>query len=212
MSRSERESWNQRYRRGSHHSKEPDPFLVQAFDDYIEPEFPRGGTALDLAGGVGRHAIWLARRNWKVTLVDISEVGLEQARNNAGPLASKIDFIAADLQQLSPPRSSRRSSGRVSTRRFASEFTLRRAAYDLVLGFFYLERSLFPRLVHALKPGGMLIYKTYTVDQMNLPGGPSHPLHLLKHNELLHSFKSLRVLYSRETLHDRALAEFIGKK
>jgi len=198
MSRSEHNAWNQRYRERSHHSTDPDPFLVQAFEQYVAAEFPGGGVALDLAGGVGRHAIWLARRNWTVTLVDISEVGLEQARKNAGPLASRINFVAADLEQLS-------SSGREG-------FSLPRATYDLVLVFFYLERSLFPRLIRALKPGGMLIYKTYTVDQMTLPGGPSHPLHLLKHDELLRAFGKLRVLYYRETFRERGLAEFLGKK
>ena len=190
MSYSEHDAWNQRYRRGSHQSTEPDPFLVQAFEQYIEPEFPDGGTALDVAGGVGRHAIWLARRNWEVTLVDISEVGLEHAKKNAGRLASRINFVPADLDR----------------------FSLDPVAYDLILVFFYLERSLFPRLVRALKPGGLLIYKAYTIDQMNLPGGPSHPLHLVKHNELLRAFKRLRVLHYRETFRDRGLAEFLGRK
>ena len=204
MSNSERAAWNQRYGHGSHRSTEPDPFLVQAFETYVASEFPQGGTALDVAGGVGRHAIWLARRNWKVTLVDISEVGLEQARKNAGSLASRIDFVAADLQAFSRQAPSRRNT--------ISSFSFGRAAYDLIFVFFYLERSLFPRIVRALKPGGLLIYKTYTVDQMKLPGGPSHPLHLLKHNELLQAFPSLRVLYYRETFRDRGLAEFVGRK
>lgn len=199
MTQTEQRAWNQRYSRGSHHSMEPDPLLVQAVEQYVESAFPDGGTALDVAGGVGRHSIWLAKRNWKVTLVDISEVGLEQARKNAGPLASRIKFVAADLADLAPARR-------------AHAFSLGRAAYDVILVFFYLERSLFPRLVRALKPGGMLIYKTYTVDQMNLSGGPSHPLHLLKHNELLRAFKALRVLYYRETFQERGLAEFVGQK
>ena len=194
MSDSERKAWNQRYGQGSHRSTEPDPFLVQAFEEYIQPEFPRGGTALDVAGGVGRHAIWLARRNWKVTLTDISEVGLEQAKKNAGELAKRINFVAADLHEPSSQRS------------------LGRASYDLVLVFFYLERSLFPRLKRALKPGGFLIYKTYTLEQRKFQGGPSHPLHLLKPNELLDAFSSLRVLYYRETVRDRGIAEFLGRK
>ncbi len=198
MSYSEHDAWNQRYSRGSHQATEPDRFLVQAFEQYIESAFPRGGTALDVAGGVGRHTIWMANRSWKVTLVDISEVGLEQAKKNAGALAPRIRFVAADLTNAPAHRT--------------HAFSLGRAAYDAILVFFYLQRSLFPRLVRALKPGGMLIYKTYTVDQMNLPGGPSHPLHLLKHNELLRAFKSLRVLYYRETYQERGLAEFVGQK
>ena len=202
MSDSERNAWNQRYSRGSHASLAPDPFLMQAFDEYVRPQFPRGGLALDLAGGVGRHAIWLARRNWKVSLVDISEVGLEHAKKNARDLARRIKFVAADLQNRSRHRASSR----------AQSFSLGRSAYDLLVVFFYLERSLFPRLVRALKPGGFLIYKTYTLDQMKFPGGPSHPLHLLKPNELLDAFSSLRVLSYRETIHDRGVAELLARK
>lgn len=73
----EKENWNRRYRDGSHSSLQPDPFLVSAFDEYIQPSFSKAGTALDIAGGVGRHAIWLARREWQVTLIDISEVGID---------------------------------------------------------------------------------------------------------------------------------------
>jgi hypothetical protein len=78
--------------------------------------------------------------------------------------------------------------------------------------FFYLERKLFPTLLKALKPGGLLIYKTYTVDQLRFPGGPRHPLHLLKHNELLRAFRGLRVLHYREMVKDKGVAEFIGLK
>lgn len=200
MSDNERHSWNQRYSLRSHTSLAPDPFLVQAFDQYVHPEFPRGGPALDLAGGVGRHAIWLARRNWKVTLVDISEVGLQTAKEQAGRLASHIKFVAADLQQLSSRR-----AGRVTN-------PVRRSTYDLIMVFFYLERGVFPQLIRALKPGGFLIYKTYTLDQMKFPGGPSHPLHLLKPNELLDAFSSLRILSYRETIHDRGVAELLARK
>jgi len=199
MSKSEREAWNRRYGEGSHRSKKPDPFLLQAFEEYIGPEFPDGGAALDVAGGVGRHAIWMARRNWKVTLTDISEVGLAQARKNAGDVARRISFVAADLQEVSS------GSPRAALR-------LGRSAYDLITVFFYLERTLFPHLLRALKPGGFLIYKTYTLEQRKFEGGPYNPRRLLKPNELLEAFSSLRVLHYRETIRERGIAEFLGRK
>ena len=67
----ERQDWNRRYSDGSHASFEPDPFLNSAYDDFIQPLFPKSGSALDIAGGTGRHAIWLAELRWKVTVVDI---------------------------------------------------------------------------------------------------------------------------------------------
>ena len=53
----ERDKWNQRYRSGTHGMLPPDQMLIEAFDRYIEPIFPGAGTALDFAGGAGRHAI-----------------------------------------------------------------------------------------------------------------------------------------------------------
>ena len=186
----ERESWNRRYREGSHGSLEPDPFLLLAYENYVQPLFSRPGTALDVAGGLGRHAIWLARRNWRVTLIDVSEVGLAKAQENAGRVADQIEFVRADMK----------------------EFNAGRRRYDLVLVFFYLERKIFPELVKALRPGGLLIYKTYTREQRKFKSGPSHPFHLLKENELLKAFSRLRVLYYSETIRDRGVAEFVGEK
>jgi tellurite methyltransferase len=186
----ERESWNRRYREGSHSSLEPDPFLLQAYENYVRPFFPRPGTALDVAGGLGRHAIWLARRDWRVTLIDVSEIGLAKARESAGRLADRIEFVRADMKK----------------------FKAGRKRYDLVLVFFYLERRIFPELMKALRPGGVLVYKTYTREQRKFKGGPSHPLHLLKENELLKAFSGLRVLYYAETIRDRGVVEFVAKR
>ena len=82
-SASERERWNQKYRESPGSWLEPDSFLLRAFSQYVRPLFPEGGSALDLAGGAGRNAIWLAQRGWEVTLIDISETGVEQARQKA---------------------------------------------------------------------------------------------------------------------------------
>lgn len=191
MERDEKAQWNQRYSQGSHGALEPDPLLINACSEFLTGAPP--GLALDVAGGVGRHALWLAERGWRVKLVDISEVGLEWARKNAAELAAQqnIDFEALDLNTTS---------------------TLGRQQYDLVLVFFYLRRELFPALVEALKPGGFLICKTYSVEQLNFKGGPSHPMYLLEQNELLHAFRSLRILYYRETVKGKGVAELVAQK
>jgi hypothetical protein len=56
------EKWNRRYVEGTHGTLAPDRLLIDAFDRYIEPLFPNAGCALDIAGGMGRHAIFLAQR------------------------------------------------------------------------------------------------------------------------------------------------------
>ncbi|PYY06184.1 MAG: hypothetical protein DMG69_24140 [Acidobacteria bacterium] len=186
----ERASWNQRYRERSPSSLEPDPLLVTSYEEFIQPLFPHGGIALDVAGGVGRHGRWLAERNWKVDLVDISEVGVAQAKQNAGRSAAHIRFGVEDLKKFSFPQNH----------------------YDLVLVFFYLERTIFPDFVRTLRPGGLLLYKTYTRQQGKFGGGPSHPLHLLKPNELLEAFSALEILFYRETIRQRGIAELVAKK
>src|SRR5947207_8564379 len=81
MEHDERTLWNKKYSEGSHASLEPDPFLLSAWSEFLKDIVP--GKALDVAGGVGRHALWLAERGWQVKLVDISEVGIQMAKEHA---------------------------------------------------------------------------------------------------------------------------------
>src|SRR5258708_27172975 len=81
MTLDEKALWNRKYSEGPHTSLKPDPLLVSVYDEFLSVQPP--GTALDVAGGAGRHALWLADRGWQVKLIDISEVGIEAARRNA---------------------------------------------------------------------------------------------------------------------------------
>jgi tellurite methyltransferase len=195
MKRNEKTLWNRKYSERSHMSLEPDPLLVSAYSEFIAGTTV--GTVLDVAGGVGRHALWLAERGWKVSLVDVSEVGIKQAIKNLGRLqhgtrrSPKVQVRVVDLKKV---------------RDFGHQ------QYDLILVFYYLQRSLFPALVNALRPGGHLIYKTYTLDQQRFSDGPRHRLHLLKPNELLRAFASLRILHYHETIRERGMAELAARK
>ena len=209
----ERERWNQKYREksaakmqaGTPRKTMPDPFLGWAFSEYIGPLFPHGGRALDLAGGTGRHAIWLAQQGWQVTLIDISETGIDEARKNAGPLASHIRFVVDDLTQF---KAAQIQFGDPSEP--ASE-TISGATFGVVMGFFYLQRNIFPEIVKALRPGGLLIYKTYTLAQTKLASGPKNPAHLLAPGELLQLARELRVLHYREVVAENATAELVAR-
>ncbi len=187
----EKASWNKKYSEGSHGLLEPDPFLVSAYDEFLFGTTP--GLALDVAGGVGRHSIWLAQHGWRLKLLDISEVGIQQAEENAKSIGT-VGSISSEVRDLSIMQD------------------LGRQQYDLVLVFFFLQRELFPALAAALKPGGFLIYKTYTSEQQRFSGGPSHPMFLLEPNELLHAFSSLRVLRYHETVSQKGVAELVARK
>jgi SAM-dependent methyltransferase len=190
----EAERWNHKYRDApTAWTSTPDSLLVHAFSEYILPLYPEGGRALDLAGGAGRHAIWLAKQGWEVTLMDISDAGVEHARQRAGTLASHIDFVVCDLTG------------------FKASQTHVAPGFEVVMAFFFLERKIFPELLRAMRPGGLLIYKTYTSRQAKL-GGPRNPAHLLESGELLRLVTGLRVLHYRERVAETATVELVARK
>ena len=190
----ERSTWNERFVSGSHTSLEPDPLLITAWNEYVEPLLcsSKQKRALDVAGGVGRHALYLVERGWKTTLIDISDKGIEIARANAQRHGIELSLRNEDVRLAE----------------------LESEGYELIVVFFYLERELFPSLIRALAPGGMLVYKTYTQEHPRLSGGkgPSHPMHLLEPNELLKAFSSLQVLFYKETVAGKGIAELIARK
>src|SRR5271167_4612082 len=103
MEENVRIEWDRRYGKGSHHSLTPDPFLVSAYQNFIAPSFPKPGRALDLAGGVGRHALFLGERGWDVTLMDISDTGLAEAKHQAEQRNLQITFEGGDLTESELP-------------------------------------------------------------------------------------------------------------
>ena len=187
----ERIHWNTRYREKPGSWTEPDEFLISAYDEFLSEVSP--GLALDLAGGAGRHALFLLRRGWRVHLLDISDVGLELAREKAKAegLSSNLIAEVADLNAMVDLGSSQ---------------------YELITVFYFLRRELFPALEAALKPGGLLVYRTYTIARQSAGGGPADPRYLLQPNELRQAFSSLQVLRYREMDQGKCAAELVAKK
>jgi SAM-dependent methyltransferase len=94
----ERQDWNARHAEaGLLFGAEPNRFLV------AEAEGLSPGTALDLACGAGRNAVWLAGRGWAVTGVDFSAVALENARGLAAERGVEVDWVEADVREWVPP-------------------------------------------------------------------------------------------------------------
>src|ERR1700694_3149084 len=218
-SQDEKALWNKKYAEGSHLSVAPDPFLVNACAEFLAETTP--GYALDVAGGVGRHSLCLTERGWKVKLMDVSEVGVNLAQENFK--------LAHDLRDGAQPPASQARAGvtragigihsAASVRQPETQVTdlshvhdLGQEQYDLILVFFYLQKSLFPALISALRPGGFMIYKTYTTESKRLGRGPSHPMYLLEPNELLYAFRALHVLHYHETLKEKGVAELVAQK
>jgi len=89
------EDWNARYReaaetRDSVWSLEPNVWVVENLSD-LTP-----GTAVDLAAGEGRNALWLAQRGWQVTAVDFAAAGLAVGSGRAEQLGLEVLWQKAD--------------------------------------------------------------------------------------------------------------------
>lgn len=143
--------------------------------------------------GSGQNAVYLARTGFTVEGVDISP----QVVNSALELAQKsgitIKAKVADLE---------------------SGYHIEKAAYDVIICFHYLQRSLIPQIKNGLRMGGVVVYETFIVDQAKLFGKPRNPEYLLKHNELLNMFRDFRCLRYREGIIEgrQAIASIIAEK
>jgi SAM-dependent methyltransferase len=94
--------WDGRYteRAGAMWSGRPNGRLI----DQVAGLTP--GRALDVGCGEGADAIWLARRGWTVTAIDISDVAVGRARESAKLVGAAVDWVRGDaLQTPFPARS-----------------------------------------------------------------------------------------------------------
>jgi hypothetical protein len=94
----------------------------------------------------------------------------------------------------------------------AAEYKLEPAQFDLIVLFDRLDRGLFPRIVSALKPGGLPICEmSLRWDSGEaLTKASTNPLH---RNELPSLVPELDVLHHQERpVRDRGVVEFVGRK
>ena len=93
------EKWDERYAgRDYLWDVQPNQFVERHVSD-LEP-----GTAIDLAAGEGRNAVWLAQQGWAVTAVDFSQAGLDKAAKLAGDsgVADRLVTVNADATAWAP--------------------------------------------------------------------------------------------------------------
>jgi len=154
---------------------------------------PPKGRALDIAMGSGYNAVYLAREGFHVDGVDIDRHRIASAVKLASSQGVTINAILTDLENFT--------------------FTIPERHYDVIICFYYLQRSLFSPIIDGLLPGGTVIYETFLIDQAKV-GRPKNPEHLLEHNELLHHFQKMRILRYREgyIAPDKAIASIVAVK
>lgn len=181
------EQWNARYRAGEQVFDSPSPLVVE-FTRHLNP-----GSALDLACGAGRNALYLAEHGWRVTAVDGSPVAIDLLAERAQQRKLAIDARVTDLE--------------------AGGLDLGTEAYDLVLSCYYFQRNLIPAMKQALRPGGLLIAIVHLADADQPEGTPTRAYP----GELRASFGRWRVLHYREgepgeSCHRRVVAEMVAEK
>lgn len=199
MTVTDQEYWNQRYLSGDFaHRDQADPFVMETHENYLRPLLAAGSTGLDLAGGQGQHALWLARQGWRMTLADFSDVALEVARQRSAdlPAGCTVEIVQNAAVDV------------------VSRFHAEGRRFGFVLVTFFLDRTVLPWLKRILAPGGLLIYRSYTVDNERLgnPRGPRDPNFLLKSQELLETFRGMKILHYNETVVAKGVAELIAQR
>jgi tellurite methyltransferase len=144
---------------------------------------PSSGDALDVASGSGRNAIWLAARGLQTLALDRSPSSVAEIRAAASRLDLPLHAEVVDLE--------------------TEGATFPVSAFDVVIVVHYLHRALFPALKAALRPGGILVYETFTRAQAQR-GRPTNPAFLLEPGELRLLVAPFEILVERE-------GEFEGK-
>jgi rhodanese-related sulfurtransferase len=139
---------------------------------------PRGGRVLDVACGRGRHALLLAGAGFHVRALDADAAAIGWLRDVAARVGLDLDARVVDLE--------------------ASGVDLGESSCDVILVVHYLHRPLFPALLRALAPGGLLLYETFTVEQARHGGRPRDPRFLLEPGELPRLLAPLEVVRARE--------------
>lgn len=163
------EAWDQRYAASELvWSREPNQFVAAELAD-LTP-----GTAVDLAAGEGRNALWLASRGWSATAVDFSQVALDKGARIAGDL--DVAWVCADATTWQPAE-----------------------PVDLVvMAYFQVPADDRRRAVRSaatmLRPGGTLLLVAH--DSTNLAegtGGPQDPAVLMTAEDVLSDLEGIEV-------------------
>jgi len=149
------------------------------------------GRALDLASGEGRNALYLAQQGFEVHAWDRNQDSLQALAAKAVSLHLPITTRLVDLE-LEP-------STPVET-------------FDLIVVFYYLQRNLIPAIIKSLRPGGIVIYETFLIDNHERFNHPRRREFCLGHNELLSLFSELRILAYREGREDPFLASLVAQR
>jgi tellurite methyltransferase len=178
--------WNERYQQDIFKT----PGSPRSFLVENAGYLPEQGLALDAAMGRGNNTRFLLERGLKVVGIDISEVAVSYGKSRFPSLMA----LVADLTQFAiPPR-----------------------FFDLIINFYYLQRDLWPLYQQALRPGGILVFESLTLNMLE-QSPDIDPKYLLAPDELRGAFQDMQILVYREGWilddrgHSRAVASLVAR-
>ncbi len=132
----ERQTWDQRWSEKSFSDGwQVDSWLA------AHQHILKQGTALDVACGRGRNSLFLAEHGYQVTALDYSPVALSQLQEEAAHRGLQLASHLVDLEQ---------------------QPQLPAGQFDLVINFYYMHRPLLPVMQELVKPGGLIIIRTFS--------------------------------------------------
>ena len=144
-----------------------DQLLVSAARDGA---IPTSGNALDIAGGSGSDALYMASIGLDTTLLDISGVGLEMAKEAAADRALSLNTIRMDIEAQPLPD----------------------GPWDVIHIAHYLHRPTIRAAAGLLKPGGVFLAAIATMTNLERHPRPPAPF-LLERGELVRLVGDLTV-------------------
>ena len=168
--------------------KPPEDFILRFADRLVSqattPE------VLDLACGSGRHSLFFGRSGCRVVAMDRSVDALTALRESVEREGLPVKVVQSDVENMS----------------------LLPASVDAIVNTFFLCRPLAEQYAEALRPGGILYFRTFTTAHHDVLG-QTRPRRdfLLETDELRRMFKNLEVLHYEESIDaDQAIATLVG--
>jgi SAM-dependent methyltransferase len=171
-------------------SAEPAGALLEA--QALLPRTAAGRTprVLDVAGGAGRNALWLARRGCDVTLADVSPVALARAAGAAATAGVTLRLLERDLETAALPA----------------------GPWDAIVVVDFLHRPLFDAFPGALAADGILLYAQPTQRNLERHAHPGARF-LVEAGELRALARGLEVVrYAEGWLDDRHVARLVARR
>lgn len=166
MTQNSAQKWDQKYADATLQTPANPSFVLKQHSRLL----PFNGKALELACGLGGNARFLAQCGLKTQAWDISDNALTVLNNWASLNRLPIEPLITDLEQMLLPYQQ----------------------FDVIVVSRYLDRALFPQLVSALKPNGLLFYQTFLSPVQD--NAPSNPDFYVQSGELNQAWPELTTL------------------